>query len=226
MHLIHHNKLADTPNIKITQHKYGCQVTMRHSTGEMSYDHSFTDSQFINRLTQNNQALFKASDNKQKKIKTVMDITAGWGIDAFLLASRGKKVTMIEQNPDLVACIQYALIKAADHPLTRDITQLITVLNLNALQHLRSYSGEPPDCIYIDPMFPERKSYAQSGKDLQILQAITYNRDLETCMDLALKLATKRVVVKRPLKSENFAALKPDIIYREKSVRFDVYLTI
>jgi 16S rRNA (guanine1516-N2)-methyltransferase len=220
-----HNNIGVTPDIRITQHQYGSQVILKNTTGEMSYNHNFTDSQFINRLKQKNQALFKACDNKQKSIKTVLDITAGWGIDAFLLASKGKEITMIEQNSELVACIQYALSKATEHPSTRDITQRINVINVNALEYLRSYEGEPDDCIYLDPMFPERKSHAQSGKDLQILQAITCNTDLEACMDLALNLATKRVVVKRPLKSGNFAELTPDLTYREKSVRFDVYLT-
>jgi 16S rRNA (guanine1516-N2)-methyltransferase len=226
MHLINQNTLDDFPNVKITQHQYGSQVTMKNTMGEMSYAHSFTDSQFINRIKQKNQTLFKATTNKQKSITTILDITAGWGIDAFLLASQGKQVTMIEQNADLVACIQYALIKAKDHPMTQDITQRITVLKSDALRYLRTYNEEAPDCIYIDPMFPERKSHAQSGKDLQILQAMTSNRELEACLDLALNLATKRVVVKRPLKSEYFSDLKPNISYREKSVRFDVYLTI
>jgi hypothetical protein len=31
--------------------------------------------------------------------------------------------------------------------------------------------------------------------------------------------------MKRPLKSPPFCDLQPDIVYREKTVRFDVYLT-
>jgi hypothetical protein len=33
------------------------------------------------------------------------------------------------------------------------------------------------------------------------------------------------VVVKRPAKADRLTALKPDIVYREKTIRFDVYLT-
>jgi len=32
-------------------------------------------------------------------------------------------------------------------------------------------------------------------------------------------------VIKRPAKAVNFNDVKPDLVYREKTIRFDVYLT-
>lgn len=81
------------------------------------------------------------------------------------------------------------------------------------------------DCIYLDPMFPSHKSSAKPAKEMQILQRLTDNRGIESVFELALAKAQKRVVVKRPAKAGNLAGIKPDIVYREKTIRFDVYLT-
>ena len=74
-------------------------------------------------------------------------------------------------------------------------------------------------------MFAARKSGAKPGKEMQVLQALTENLDLEACFERALETARKRVVVKRPARSAAFAAVAPDLVYREKTIRFDVYLT-
>jgi len=37
--------------------------------------------------------------------------------------------------------------------------------------------------------------------------------------------AGKRVVVKRAAKAPPLGELKPDLVYRAKSIRFDIYLT-
>ncbi|MCP4283565.1 MAG: class I SAM-dependent methyltransferase, partial [Gammaproteobacteria bacterium] len=74
-------------------------------------------------------------------------------------------------------------------------------------------------------MFPTHKSSAKPAKEMQVLQALTDNVEIESCFDLALQKAHKRVVVKRPAKAATLTALKPDIVYREKTIRFDVYLT-
>ena len=57
------------------------------------------------------------------------------------------------------------------------------------------------------------------------MQALTTNLDIESGFELALQKARKRVVVKRPAKAPALTAVQPDIVYREKTIRFDVYLT-
>ncbi len=71
----------------------------------------------------------------------------------------------------------------------------------------------------------KRVIFVQPGKEMQILQALTDNRDIETCFELALQKARKRVVVKRPARAAPISGTKPDLVYREKTIRFDVYLT-
>ena len=62
-------------------------------------------------------------------------------------------------------------------------------------------------------------------KEMQILQALTVNADIDSSFELALGKARKRVVVKRPAKAARLGNLKPDLVYREKTIRLDVYLT-
>lgn len=69
-----------------------------------------------------------------------------------------------------------------------DISSLIS-----ALQEAR------PEVIYYDPMFPERENSAQVKKDMFLFQKIIgEDKDIIDFMEVALKLATKRVVLKRP----------------------------
>ena len=203
----------------------GCLIS---ASGEQNiqYLHSYQSPALVRRLKDSNQALLKACSNKQKTIHKILDITGGWGIDSFLLASRSKSVTLVEKNSILVQANRHALGCLNDSSSLRSIAERIRIIQADAFEYLSS--GDPefePDCIYIDPMFPDHKSGAKPGKEMQILQNITCNTGLEQCFDSAFNLAKNRIVIKRPLKAEPFNHQKPDFCYREKSVRFDVYLT-
>ena len=86
------------------------------------------------------------------------------------------------------------------------------------------HQGQSADCLYLDPMFPDHKSGAKPGKELQILQQLTENRNMDALFHQALQSSGQRVVVKRPLHAAPLENLKPDLQYREKTIRFDVYL--
>jgi hypothetical protein len=60
---------------------------------------------------------------------------------------------------------------------------------------------------------------------MQILQALTDNKNIEACFELALARARKRVVVKRAAKAAPLGQHKPDLVQRARTIRFDVYLT-
>ena len=94
--------------------------------------------------------------------------------------------------------------------------------------HARDFlqpSNDSFDCIYLDPMFPPHKSSAKPAKAMQLLQSLTENLDMDACVELALQKAGNRVVIKRPAKASALVERKADLVYREKTVRFDVYLT-
>ena len=58
------------------------------------------------------QALPKAVGMKGGKNPMVVDATAGLGRDAFLLASLGAKVTLIERSPDMHRLLEEGLTRA------------------------------------------------------------------------------------------------------------------
>ena len=82
----------------------------------------------------------------------------------------------------------------------------------------------PPDVIYIDPMYPERKKSALVKKEMQILQRLHGEDDgNEQLLALALRYARKRVVVKRPINAEILSDIKPNTSVRSKKTRYDIY---
>jgi len=133
---------------------------------------------------------------------------------------------MLEQNQLLNTVVSHSLGIAGRQSHTRAATSRIQLIHANSSDFLRSLDASNTfDCIYLDPMFPTHKSGAKPGKEMQILQKLTDNVDIDACFELSLEKALNRVVVKRPAKSPNMADKKPDMTYREKTIRFDVYLT-
>jgi len=193
---------------------------------QLGFEHSFISGALPVRARQSTQALLKACNNKQRNIKNVLDLTAGWGIDSFTLAWHGQQVTLLEQNELLHAIVSYSLSRLAIDDQGAAVAARISIEHTNANSYLQSLDANHEyDCIYLDPMFPRHKSSAKPAKEMQILQALTANVEIESCFEQALQTARRRVVVKRPAKAIRLSSLKPDLVYREKTIRFDIYLT-
>jgi 16S rRNA (guanine1516-N2)-methyltransferase len=203
----------------------GVDIIWRNPPAKIQFRHSFNNPQLKKRMQQPGQALVKACTNKQRSIKTLLDLTGGWGIDSYILACHGLRVTMLEQNEQVYNICLHSLQHAnttKQNPANRGQLELLhrsSASFLNELDESDSY-----DCIYLDPMFPEHKSGAKPAKDMQILQHLTENQDIDTCFRLALAKTRNRVVVKRPAKSAPILNMAPDMVHREKTIRFDVYL--
>ena len=78
--------------------------------------------------------------------------------------------------------------------------------------------------IYLDPMYPASNKSALNKKSMRILRQLVGNDDdAATLLDISLLRAKYRVVVKRPRHATTLNEQEPDIVYRGKSSRFDVY---
>lgn len=216
-------RLPRPEGIELSVDEDGVGVTLRQP--RLHFYHSFVTGSLLRRARQSSQALLKACRNRQRSIDTVLDLTAGWGADSLTLACHGQQVTLLERNPILFAILDYAHASMTKNTATAEIARRIEVEHTDAAAYLEANSDLRFDCIYLDPMFPSHKSGAKPGKEMQILQQITENAEIETCFDLALQRAGNRVVVKRPLRAARLGEASPDIVYREKTIRFDVYLT-
>ena len=97
---------------------------------------------------------------------------------------------------------------------------------LSYLSELNDNKQNAPDVIYLDPMFPERKKKAQVKKEMQILHQLLGSDDHTAYpLELALSLAKRRVVVKRPKQAEDLNGLEPSFRVVGKAGRYDIYLT-
>jgi 16S rRNA (guanine1516-N2)-methyltransferase len=192
----------------------------------LRFHHSFISGPVAIRAAQSTQLLLKACNNKQRNINKVLDITAGWGVDSYMLARHGQEITMLENNPLVYAIVAYSLELLAAEAETGITASRMSIENTDANRYLHGLTNDHEyDCIYLDPMFRAHKSGAKPAKEMQILQAITVNADIDACFEMALLKAGKRVVVKRAAKAPPLGQQKPDLVYRAKSIRFDIYLT-
>ena len=155
-----------------------------------------------------------------KNTPAVVDATAGLGRDAYILASLGCAVRMIERSPVLFAMLTDALSRADP-----EISQRLSVIQADGRDHLRGLVPEErPDVVYLDPMYPERRKSALVKKESRLLRAVVGDdSDADELFGIALQTARKRVVVKRPRLGDCLAGLKPTYEITGRSTRFDVY---
>lgn len=157
---------------------------------------------------------------KPKPGLKILDLTAGWGRDAAVLASFGAEVSMLERHPVMATLLADALSRQEE----LDKRQLKLSLHaMDAFSFLDALApDEYPDVIYIDPMHPERSKSALVKKDMQVLQQmIGADEDALALIKLAIVRVKQRVVVKWPQKSKSL--LPANLSIEGKTVRFDIY---
>ena len=216
------SRLARDASVEVQVDDQGIEVRL--AEPKLQFTHSFVSGPIAQRARQSSQLLVKACNGKQRNIDDVLDLTAGWGVDALILARHGQKVTLLERNPLIHEILVQALERLAnDSP---EVARRMSLQFSEANDFLQSLpSTQAFDCIYLDPMFPAHKSGAKPAKEMQILQALTDNHSIESCFETALNRARKRVVVKRAAKAPRLTDRKPDLVQRAKTIRFDIYLT-
>ena len=184
------------------------------------------------------QSIAKAIGLKQgSPPPSVLDATAGLAKDAYVLACLGCSMTLVERSPIIVELIKDAIHRAEeDEHFKTVLEQGFEVINQSSIDYLTqlenitsSESKQPdviyPDVIYLDPMYPDKKKSASVKKNMQILQKLLgKDEDTQELLNVALKVAKKRVVVKRPKGAENLTELKPTYTVESKKTRYDVYV--
>ena len=173
------------------------------------------------------EAIARAIGLKGQDSLHVLDATAGLGRDAFVLASLGCVVDMIERSAVVAALLQDGLNRAAaDIELGTWLPANMQLYHGVATELLTDWSHEKPDVVYLDPMFPHRRKNAAVKKEMRLFQQLLGpDEDADLLLEPALALAKKRVVVKRPTGAPFLAGKKPQIEMLGKANRFDVYLT-
>ncbi len=161
--------------------------------------------------------------HKEKNLK-ILDLTAGLGRDAFVFASLGAEVMMLERSPIISALLADGLRRAQQCDWLQNLNLKLTPQD--AQPYLASLKpGGFPDVIYLDPMYPEAKKSAQVKKEMRMLRAIVgADTDAPGLLGLALTKVRRRVVVKRAKMADYLAEIVPSFSLKGASSRFDVYL--
>lgn len=182
--------------------------------GEMSFDFE----ELYRYHQRQNYALSKEPLAKALAIKgsgekrVIWDATCGTGKDTLLIHHFGAKLTSFERNPAIYLLLKDALRR---YPLDFNLV-FADASTLPA-------PTERPEVIYYDPMYPAKKKSALARKEMRIFKEIVgEDNDSKAFLEWAMRTATERVVIKRPLEAEPVRE-KPTASYTGKSTRYDMY---
>lgn len=181
------------------------------------------------------QMIAKAVGVKAGVYPQVLDATAGLGQDAFVLASLGCRVQLLERNPVVASVLLNGLHRAreAAQGLTEqesdaallDVLQRMHGQYGSLLQPLDGFQLQPQyDVVYLDPMFPARQKSASVKKAMSVFHSLVgSDPDADALLPIALQVARYRVAVKRPRKAPFLNDQSPSYQLLGKSSRYDIY---
>jgi 16S rRNA (guanine1516-N2)-methyltransferase len=192
------------------------QTTGDAKTGELYVDFSDAKLNYRANSSIRSQNIAKALGIKGSQRPAVLDATAGLGKDAFLMASLGCEVSLLERSAVVHALLADGLARTGYYGV-----QIDTIL-----RRMKLHFGDLLVFAYDSKQFPQRRKSAKVKKDMAALQQLLgHQTDGAELLDCAKLLAKKRVVVKRAKLSPYLGSDKPDIEFKGSSSRYDVYLT-
>lgn len=188
----------------------------------------FADPSFLWRLKRGGglrQAIARATGLKAGIRPLVIDATAGFGEDGFVLASLGCTVHLIERSPIIAALLADGIERARLHPQLSEAAKRLFLHVGDSIGLLNSPEMPEADVVYLDPMYPFIGRTAGARKEIFYLrQAVGDDTDTAFLLRAALARAQKRVVVKRPRLAPAIEGPPPSFKLTGKSSRFDIYL--
>ncbi|WP_157073928.1 class I SAM-dependent methyltransferase [Moraxella oblonga] len=170
----------------------------------------------------NNELLLKAC--KLSQTMSVIDGTAGFGIDGLILASTGARVTLIEQNPIIFLMLYFEKLKMSQHKNWQKLMDRINIVFGNSNDIINNSIKH--DLIYLDPMFPNGSYKGAVNKNMQVLHSMVSppNSDDELKLFNTAIAKCDKLVIKRPIIAPNFADKSPNQSFNNEVIRFDVYM--
>lgn len=173
------------------------------------------------------QLIAKAVGVKASFQPRVVDATAGMGADAFVLASLGCEVRLLERNPIVYQLLKDGLARAQySEQESRQVISRMQLLEGDSKARLAELEEDfKPDVVYLDPMYPSRKKSASVKKDMAVFHSLVgADPDSSELLQAALAINPARVVVKRPKTAEAVAGAKVSHTVESKNSRYDVYV--
>ena len=190
---------------------------------------SFIEGPILHRLKYGKgrgQNLAKAVGMKSNKNRTIIDATAGLGYDAFILASLGANVTLIERSEKIHGLLKDGISEAMFYG--GEISKIVDRMNLLFGDSIDILPSLSPEVVLIDTMYKDRKKSALVKNNMRLVREVVgSDPDYIDLINVALNCASKRVVIKQPRYAEPLKDIKAcshQIL--GKTIRYDVYITI
>lgn len=173
-----------------------------------------------------NELLGRAVGWRRDRAPAVLDATAGFARDAFVLADLGCRLLLCEREPLLQLLLGEALQRAAAGGGCEAPAAARMQLAAGDARHLDADRIAGYEVIYLDPMFAQPRRGA-AGKGMQLLAQLLAARgtvdDSAALLAWARRQPVRRVVVKRPRKAPALPGPAPGHSLQGRAVRFDVY---
>ena len=187
----------------------------------LSFD--FLKGRLFNRLKRiEHESLIKKAIGKNKVKLKIFDATAGSLIDSIIFLKLGHRVVACEQSKILYRLLEDAILRAKKE---YDFFDNLLFINSDSALIIDSYLDS--DIFYFDPMFEEvKQNIKRSGTLQKIGNVLSFEKLEDTSaqiFDHMLKKKYKKVIVKRPIKS-NPLYEKINYQVKGKAIRYDVYV--
>jgi len=153
-----------------------------------------------------------------RSTRTIIDATAGWGQDTFLIWMMGYDVVAVERSLVIGALLIDGMQRFQRTESSPRCPHVIVADSIEFLQRNNA------DCVYLDPMFPPRKKMsALARRSMRVLRELVGDdNDRDRLFERAWQAASRRVVVKRPNYSKPWRT--PDQTFVGKLMSYDLFL--
>lgn len=177
----------------------------------------------VRQATPRREALARAVGLKGGSPLTVVDATGGLGRDAFVLASLGATLYVIERHPVVYELLRDGWRRAMDNEGTARAAGRMTLVHADAAAWLAALD-RGADAVYLDPMYPPEAKGGEVKKGIRSLQRlIGPQADAGKLFAAARAAAPRRLVVKRPRRAPPLEPDLPHFSIEGRHTRFDVY---
>ena len=189
---------------------------------------SFIEGPILHRLKYGKgrgQNLAKAVGMKSNKNRNIVDATAGLGYDAFILASLGAKVTLIERSKKMYEILQNGINEGK--AFGGEIEKIINRMELLFGDSKDILPKLSPEVIMIDTMYKDRKKTALVKNNMRLVREIVGpDSDYIELLKVALNCANNRVVLKQPRYADPIDDIrKCSHQILGKTIRYDIFMT-
>ena len=173
------------------------------------------------KITSKSSLLKKCFSTKDEG-KKVVDLTAGYCLDALEISFIGFSVTAIEKKSWLYEFSKQNLKNISANNLSNAAKNL-KLLNGDSLKLINNFNDF--EIAYIDQMF-ELKSEAKAKKEIQFLRNLELNEiSLKDFIQPCKKNNIKKIIIKSAINSnlKSLTGLKPSRVIKGKAFKFSIF---